>query len=60
MSSGNLQPDGAHTHTMDGGSANSNSNGATHNNLPPYLTMKYMIYAGPHTPHADSDGNGSE
>ena len=47
---------GEHSHSMSTGSASSNSSGAPHNNLPPYLTMKYMIYAGTFTEHAVSGG----
>jgi len=62
MSAGMPDPDGAHTHTLDGGTSTSGGNDVAeyHNNLPPYLTMKYMIYAGTHTPHATSSGDNSQ
>ena len=61
VSAGMPDPDGAHTHTLDPGTSTSGGNDVAeyHNNLPPYLTMKYMIYAGTFTPHATSGGGTS-
>ena len=51
---------GAHTHTMQNGEIDitkTTANGP-HNNLPPYLTMKYMIYAGTFYEHGTASGGG--